>query len=266
MNKITSLFILLISVSSAIAQVTTNPKVDSKDEYSLVIEKIEHTPSNTIVHCLHTASFQYAKGGWVNIRPNTYLIDRATSIKYPLLEAKGIPTAPGKHQYAFKGQVLSFRLIFAKLPSSCNLVDFIECEDDKSCFNFYGVHLSPAAFTKNAAASDLGTFYADYDKYAFFHPKSESWTEWMDGAIRVIFNINRNEDVKIVTASTEQLFKRIGEVEDGRLDNGDRYKIMKTIDEDGVNVKIQLFMSSDMKLIYPDGSLIQFSSSTGINN
>ena len=76
MNKITSLFILLISVSSAIAQVTTNPEVDSKDEYSLVIEKIEHTPSNTIVHCLHTASFQYAKGGWVNIRPNTYLIDR----------------------------------------------------------------------------------------------------------------------------------------------------------------------------------------------
>ena len=262
MNKITSLFILLFCVSSIFAQVTLNPKVDRKDEYTLVIEKIEHTASNTIVHCLHTAPFTYEKGGWVNIRPNTYLIDRATSIKYPLLEAKGIPTAPGKHQYANAGQTLSFRLIFAKLPSSCSLVDFIECENDNSCFNFYGVHLSPAAYAKNTESFDIGTFYADYDAYSFYDPEQKTWTKWDEGDIRAIFNINRNGDVKIVTASSEQLFVRIGEVEEGSLDNGDRYKIMDTLDDEGAEVSVQLFMSGDMKLIYPNGFMVQFADSS----
>ena len=261
MNKITSLFIVLFSVSSIFAQVTLSPKVDRKDEYTLVIEKIEHTASNTIVHCLHTAPFTYEKGGWVNIRPNTYLIDRATSIKYPLLEAKGIPTAPGKHQYANAGQTLSFRLIFPKLPSSCRLVDFIECENDSSCFNFYGVHLSPAANAKNGASFDLGTFYADFDAYCFYNPVENTWTKWDEGDIRGIFNINRNGDIKIVTASSEQLFVRIGEVEEGSLDNGDRYKIIDTLDEEGEEVSVQLFMSGDMKLIYPRGFIIQFANS-----
>ena len=266
MIKITSLFILFFSLSSIRAQVTVNPKVDRKDEYTIVIEKIEHTASKTIVHCLHTAPSKYEKGGWVNIRPNTYLIDRATSIKYPLLEAKGIPTAPDQHQYSYAGQTLSFRLIFAKLPSNCSLVDFIECENNNSCFNFYGIHHSPPSQTENAASLDIGTFYADYNFYSFYYPAENNWTKWADADIRAVFNINRNGDVKIVTDSSEQLFVRVGEVEEGRLDNGDRYKILETMDEDGLRVGVQLFISGDMKLIYPDGGLIHFTNAQGIKN
>ena len=82
--------------------------------------------------------------------------------------------------------------------------------------------------------------------------------KWDYGDIRAIFNINRNGDVKIVTASSEQLFVRIGEVEEGSLDNGARYKIMDTLDDEGAEVSVQLFMSGDMKLIYPNGFMVQF--------
>lgn len=261
MNNITSLFIVFFSVSSIFAQVTINPKIDRKDENSLVIEKIEHTASKTIVHCLHTAPFIYENGGWVNIRPNTYMIDNETKIKYPLLEAIGIPTAPNKHYNEYKGQTLSFRLIFARLPASCSLIDFIECENDENCFNFYGVHLSPSVFTEEVAIFDIGTFSADYNAYCFYNPFEETWTEWKYGEIRGVYNLNRNGDVKIVTSSSEQLFVRIGEVEEGSIDDGTRYKIMETMDEEGVKVGIQLFVTGDMKLIYPDGGIIQFRSS-----
>ena len=261
MKKITSLFLFLFILGNVFAQITIKPEIDRQDEFSLIIEEVELTDDFTIVYCKHVASIIYDKGGWVNIRPGTYLMDRETDKKYKLISAKGIPVSPRKHYYRTKGQSLTFSLLFPRLDSKCSLIDFIECETEESCFNFYGIHLSKAGYANSADSDDLNTFSVDYDLLSVFTAETKSWTEWMDGNMQAVFEINKNGDVKLITPSEEKLLKRAGRVEGGSLDNGERYKMLTTMDSEGTLIDIQLFISGDMKMIYPDGSLIQFSDS-----
>ena len=263
MKKITGLFFFLFTVFSVFAQVTIKPRVDRLDEYSLRIDKIELTENNTIVYCTHTAPFLYEKGGWVNIRPGTYLRDRATRKKYKLISAIGIPLSPSKHFYSAQGQTLSFRLVFSRLPSNCSLIDLVECENNKECFNFYGVHLLTSSYTKNRQESntgDSGSFRVDFDHYSVYDAREDSWSDWAEGNMTVVFNINDNGDVKLYLANGEQrVLRRFGKIDRDETPNGKSYQIFTVLEVDGTELLIQLFDYGDMKLIYQDGSCIQMS-------
>jgi hypothetical protein len=41
-------------------------------------------------------------------------------------------------------------------------------------------------------------------------------------------------------------------------DKGDKYQLMRVLDASGSEIKFQLFNFGDAKLIYSDGTLIQF--------
>ena len=266
MKKITAIIICLLTISNVFAQLTVNPKIDSRDGFSLIIEEVELTEDFTIVYCKHVASLVYDRGGWVTISPDTYLMDRTSNEKYSLITARGIPISPSKHYYNAKGETLSFRLVFPRISSNCTLIDLVECPNSKDCFNFYGIHLNKASSVNSTEATDLGTFSVDYDLLAVLSAGTESWTDWMDATMKVVFNVNRNGDVKLITPQEEQLLRRAGEVEMGSMDNGLKYKMLTTMDENNTIVDIQLFLSGDMKLIYPDGSIIQFTDSRRIKN
>ena len=261
MKKITAIIICLLTISNVFAQLTVNPKIDSRDGFSLIIEEVELTEDFTIVYCKHVASLIYDRGGWVTISPDTYLMDRTSNEKYSLITARGIPISPSKHYYNAKGETLSFRLVFPRISSNCTLVDLVECPNSKDCFNFYGIHLAKADYETNTEATDLGTFSVDYDMFSILLSDSESWSEWTGATLEVVFNVNRNGDVKLIAPLEEQILRRAGEVELGSLEDGQKYKMLTTMNKDDTIIDIQLFLSGDMKLIYPDGSIIQFSDS-----
>lgn len=130
----------------AITQITNsqtiiNPSINSRDEYSLNIDKIELTEYSTIIYCTHTAPDAYENGGWVSIEPNIILKETYGSRRYKLVKAEGIPLSPNKFTYSFKGQTLSFRLIFPRIGSDISLIDLIECQNSSNCFNFYGIKI-----------------------------------------------------------------------------------------------------------------------------
>jgi len=110
-----------------------------KTETSIELVKIEVKESITIVHLIHTAPSAYEKGGWVSIRPDTFIKENSTGKKLKLIKAEGIPTAPNKFEYSAEGQKLSFRLYFPNVDFLNNSIDLIECENDNGCFNFYGI-------------------------------------------------------------------------------------------------------------------------------
>lgn len=124
------------------AQTLHYPIIDNQDEESVIIEKIEKTENYTIVHLKHFASSQYTNGGWVSISVDTYIKPLESSTKLKLIRAEGIPISPQKHHYSSKNDVLNFKLIFPSIHNSQN-IDLIECEESKSCFNFYDISLNP---------------------------------------------------------------------------------------------------------------------------
>ncbi len=132
---------LLIIIQLANAQTITNPSINSRDENSLNIDKIELKENSTILYCTHTSPSTYKNGGWVRIEPNIILKEAYGSRRYRLIKAEGIPLSPEKFTYSYIGQTLSFRLIFPKVANDINLIDLIECQDSRNCFNFYGIKI-----------------------------------------------------------------------------------------------------------------------------
>lgn len=145
--------LFFVTIQNLIAQTITNPSINSRDEYSLNIDKIELTDYNTIIYCTHTAPDTYTNGGWVRIEPNIILKETYGTRKYKLLKAEGVPLSPNKFTYSYKGQKLSFRLIFPKVAYDINTLDLIECSDNRNCFNFYGIRIrsnSTQSYTRPA--------------------------------------------------------------------------------------------------------------------
>jgi hypothetical protein len=82
---------------------------------ALSILKLE---SQTIVHCKLKACEIFQQGGWANINPNTYLINRQSNERLKLLFAENIPQTPHRHFFRTPGDCLSFTLIFQKIPET----------------------------------------------------------------------------------------------------------------------------------------------------
>src|SRR5215207_9149516 len=82
--------------------------------------------SYTILHCTYYSSSMYVNGGWVTIWKNTFLENVITGERLPLVMAIGIPLAPDKHYFKYKGEYFPFTLVFDKLPPSWPLFDLKE--------------------------------------------------------------------------------------------------------------------------------------------
>jgi hypothetical protein len=136
------LFILIVlSFNNLFSQVINNPIVAKSDESSIKIDKIEITEYNTIMYFTHTSAEEYANGGWVRIEPNITIKETYGIRKYNLIKAEGVPLSPNKFEYSYKGQTLSFRLIFPKIAYDISTIDLIECPENRNCFNFYGIKI-----------------------------------------------------------------------------------------------------------------------------
>jgi hypothetical protein len=145
-----------LTTTTLFGQTVYNPSFVSSDETSLTIDKIELGTYNTIVYCTHTAPDYYEKGGWVRVEPNIFLRESYGTRRYKLLKAEGVPLSPNKFNYSYKGQTLSFRLIFPKIASDIERVDMIECENDKNCFNFYGLKLRESSLSYSSPVERSG--------------------------------------------------------------------------------------------------------------
>jgi len=53
----------------------------------------------TIIHCSYWSSFNYINGGWVQMWNTTYLQNKYSDEKLPLLHAIAVPIAPQKHWF-----------------------------------------------------------------------------------------------------------------------------------------------------------------------
>lgn len=141
MRKLLIAIAFILTVKQLFAQTITNPSIVRQDEYSLNIDKIELSEYSTTIYCTHTAPDIYTNGGWVRIEPNIILKETYGSRRYKLIKAEGIPLSPNKFNYSYKGQKLTFRLIFPKIANDISLIDLIECEGSSNCFNFYGIKI-----------------------------------------------------------------------------------------------------------------------------
>ena len=133
--------LILIYFPQLRGQIITNPQINSQDENTLTVDKIELNATTTIVYCTHTASDNYKNGGWVQIDPDIILKETDGYRKYKLVKAEGVPLSPGKFNYSYAGQKLTFRLFFPNIAKDISLIDLIECADRRNCFNFYGIKI-----------------------------------------------------------------------------------------------------------------------------
>ncbi len=74
--------------------------------------------SQTIIHCKIKAYVIAPYGGWANISPNTYLINRQSNERLKLIYSENIPYAPHRHFFRNTHDCLIFTLVFQKIPET----------------------------------------------------------------------------------------------------------------------------------------------------
>ena len=87
-----------------------------------------------IVHCSHTTIF----GTNIRIWNSTVLIDKESGNRSRLLHALNITIAPNWMAVP-PGATLCFTLIFASLPKSCEIFDFLEDIPEAGGFEIRGI-------------------------------------------------------------------------------------------------------------------------------
>jgi len=100
----------------------------SEDE-QLMIDLIDQGLSETgrtFIHCTFTSQPEYVDGGWLNIFPTTYLVNRETGKKLQIEFSLDIPVAPKFHLSRRVKEQIRFTLIFPKLPSDWQTFTLIE--------------------------------------------------------------------------------------------------------------------------------------------
>lgn len=173
-------FILTLSCFTSIGQITKNPFVEKKTSQETKITSIELTEEETIVSLEFKAkspknqlkelleqnpdyksqldnlprSFRdnyisqllkgLEKGGSsISFQPTSFLrVDNGKKLKF--LHVNGIPKAPERKEVA-ADEVVTFKVIFERVPKGIEKIDLIESEDDAkdgfSYWNFYGVQI-----------------------------------------------------------------------------------------------------------------------------
>jgi hypothetical protein len=80
--------------------------------------------SQTTVLCNYISKQKYINGGWVNIYPTTYLVNKNQTL--PLLHAQNIPLAPNRHVFKKAGELKQFILLFPAVPIDWEYFSVIE--------------------------------------------------------------------------------------------------------------------------------------------
>lgn len=192
-------FILFLSYFTSFAQVTNNPLVEKRTSQETKITSIELTDQETIVSLEFKAKNpknqlkelleqnpdlksqldalprgfrdnyitqllqSLEKGGSsISFQPTAFLrADNGKKLKF--LRVNGIPKAPERKEVT-ADEVVTFKVIFERVPKGIEKIDLIESEDDAedgfSYWNFYGVQMiNPAegevSSTKSNAIAPL---------------------------------------------------------------------------------------------------------------
>jgi outer membrane protein OmpA-like peptidoglycan-associated protein len=151
---------LFFLVTTASAQVSLKPKVDRQSSDDTFITKVELTPEYTILTLRFSQRVSpsqqrlreqfpefFADPSFytISIDPDSYL--RATldgvSETFKFVKAVGIPLKPQRRRVQ-PGDVVSFLVYYERLKPGMELFTLYECQSDEdfTCWNFYGVHVS----------------------------------------------------------------------------------------------------------------------------
>ncbi len=139
MKKILIILLLLISIKVS-SQTYENPVFYSKSHKTLFIEKIELTPSNTIIY-LFIENQKITGESWFCADKNIYVEDVQSEIKYNLIKSEGIPVCPDSKKFTKKGERLYFKLYFKKLPKESQKINLVE-NCNNHCFSFKEIVLN----------------------------------------------------------------------------------------------------------------------------
>jgi hypothetical protein len=105
-----------------------------------MINLIDHGLSETgrtFIHCTFTSQTEYVDGGWLNIFPTTYLVNREIGKKQRMEFALDIPVSPKCHFFRRLNEQIRFTLIFPKLPADWQTFTLIEeSERENPLVNF----------------------------------------------------------------------------------------------------------------------------------
>ncbi len=139
MKKYLATLTLLLSINLMLkAQVYENPIAGKQSHPDLEIIRIEINDSSTIVSLKVTNKL--SSGGWFCADNNIYLKNSNGIEVYELINSENIPVCPEKHEFAYAGEVLEFKLYFEKISNEIKFIDLIEnCSN--ACFSFNGIIL-----------------------------------------------------------------------------------------------------------------------------
>jgi len=182
MRRLVVICILLLFIGHINAQVVENPVFDRTDFSAFRVQKIEVKKDTTYVYCSYFAE----AGSWANISKGTYLYDRKTSKKYPLLRCYGLPFSPQQKSFIY-AERCNVLLYFPSIRNFSKL-DLIENESDKT-FNIYGIDISNTYQTSYqesevARFSNMASFYdsaSDTIKALQFKTKEIEATKYVYG-------------------------------------------------------------------------------------
>lgn len=131
------------------------------------------------------------------------------------------------------------------------------------CFSLFMWIFIAAYSQQNYSTSER--FRRDYDYVSFYDQYTEKWGVWQEGTNTVVFNVNNNGDIKIYYASGKnEIFRKITGVEIGYTNDRNRYQAIGVLDYEGNQLILQLFDNGDMRLIYSNGIMVQFTNSNGL--
>jgi hypothetical protein len=119
-----------------------NPKVTKSPDSDFEILRITEEAELTRIDFLFMPQ-KKRKGGWVQIKRQTYIRPTGSSIRYSMVKAVGIPIHLLRDHSITTLKMFSYTLYFPKLPKGTTNIDIIESEStNRVYFNFYGVHLT----------------------------------------------------------------------------------------------------------------------------
>ncbi len=119
-----------------------NPKIRRQLNDGPEPIRIQQEEEYTRIDFVYKAKSYYHRGGWVNIRPDTFIRIPGSGDNFKLINAVNIPLAPQKHYFNSTKEWLAYTLYFPALPKGTSTIDIIEHEGPGgNWFNFYGVSL-----------------------------------------------------------------------------------------------------------------------------
>lgn len=110
------------------------------------------------------------------------------------------------------------------------------------------------------SASAQDQFRVDFNYVTFFDPDTKAWSDWETASHTVVFNINENKDIKHYTAKGDVLiYRNMGNLQKEYTESGKHYQIIEALDEDGNELRIQLFDDNTIGMKIINGEfMVQF--------